>query len=520
MKILYVTDVEGNWEYFLRFVRTVATSPHSAGALSLVDGRLVLQPGYIFVFGGDVGDKGNGTLRLVHLLVDAKQRYPDRVVLIAGNRDVNKMRWTSEFTDAEMNLATMDPGIKDGPHWIPEASRKHLGIVPYLTQLLDAQAATTAPVTEVDLTSVNTPVNRIKWILACTMGSDGDFERRRSELAFLRGCAADESISDDDVLRSFRSSVDDGGIVRTYLKLCVLGIALGSTLIVHGGVFAAKDDGVRCCLGRVPPVDSHTSYAEWVAAIDASGPVIDATVDVGRWMDELNAWYRAQLHEWERFPTWNADHTFRGGENLQHYVNTGAAYSVIAGRHLEPSGMPKLMPQKLTDVLWAQGYRRMLVGHTPHGNTPTIVKHRVTRNHPPPGVFQVVMCDTSYSDTRAPDMRGRCTSIVVVDHPTASQDTAAWRRGDDDRAHLWIEGHLDLSQPPLVLDEVYGFCPEHDLFVGHVVAHTGEWVKAPLANDRYLVCAVTNAHTYTYAVKSTAELARFAAPTTGVQRLE
>ncbi|RHY25970.1 hypothetical protein DYB32_007978 [Aphanomyces invadans] len=381
MKILYVTDVEGNWDYFLRFVRTVATSPHSAGALSLVDGRLVLQPGYIFVFGGDVGDKGNGTLRLVHLLVDAKQRYPDRVVLIAGNRDVNKMRWTSEFTDAEMNLATMDPGIKDGPHWIPEASRKHLGIVPYLTQLLDAQAATTAPVTEVDLTTVNTPVR-----------------------------------PDETSLR----------------------------LVTGAG----------------------------------------------------------------------------SGENLQHYVNTGAAYSVIAGRHLEPSGMPKLMPQMLTDVLWAQGYRRMLVGHTPHGNTPTIVKHRVTRNHPPPGVFQVVMCDTSYSDTRAPDMRGRCTSIVVVDHPTASQDTAAWRRGDDDRAHLWIEGHLDLSQPPLVLDEVYGYCPEHDRFVGHVLAHTGEWVKAPLANDRYLVCTVTNAHTYTYAVKSTAELARFAAPTTGVQRLE
>lgn len=39
-----------------------------------------------------------------------KKKYPDRVVLLVGNRDVNKMRLTSELDDREMNLDTMARG--------------------------------------------------------------------------------------------------------------------------------------------------------------------------------------------------------------------------------------------------------------------------------------------------------------------------------------------------------------------------------------------------------------------------
>ena len=36
-----------------------------------------------------------------------KKRYPDRVVLLVGNRDANKMRFTSELHDTEMDLHSM-----------------------------------------------------------------------------------------------------------------------------------------------------------------------------------------------------------------------------------------------------------------------------------------------------------------------------------------------------------------------------------------------------------------------------
>ncbi|RHZ01613.1 hypothetical protein DYB26_007514, partial [Aphanomyces astaci] len=104
MKILYVTDVEGNWDYFLRFIQTVQTSPHTLNALTFTDAshtRLVLQRGYQFVFGGDVGDKG--------------------------------------------------VGIKSGPHWLPETTRQPLGIIPYLSKL--ARNGQDIPTTSTDSSS-------------------------------------------------------------------------------------------------------------------------------------------------------------------------------------------------------------------------------------------------------------------------------------------------------------------------------------------------------------------------------
>lgn len=39
-----------------------------------------------------------------------KKKYPDRVVLLVGNRDVNKMRFTSELDDSELDFDTMARG--------------------------------------------------------------------------------------------------------------------------------------------------------------------------------------------------------------------------------------------------------------------------------------------------------------------------------------------------------------------------------------------------------------------------
>ena len=40
-------------------------------------------------------DKAPGSLRCAKALVGVKLAYPDRVVLLLGNRDINKMRFTS-----------------------------------------------------------------------------------------------------------------------------------------------------------------------------------------------------------------------------------------------------------------------------------------------------------------------------------------------------------------------------------------------------------------------------------------
>ena len=49
------------------------------------------------MLGGDTFDKGPGDIRISRALCDLKDRHPSRVVLLIGNRDVNKMRLVSEL---------------------------------------------------------------------------------------------------------------------------------------------------------------------------------------------------------------------------------------------------------------------------------------------------------------------------------------------------------------------------------------------------------------------------------------
>ena len=88
--IAYVTDLEGRWDKLTTFV---AGNPH----VSLVDGALVLAEGVTFVFGGDAIDRGPAGRRIVELLLAARRTYGDRVILLAGNRDINKLRLVHEL---------------------------------------------------------------------------------------------------------------------------------------------------------------------------------------------------------------------------------------------------------------------------------------------------------------------------------------------------------------------------------------------------------------------------------------
>ena len=86
VKIGYATDVEGNYDYWCRYIDLSEILNRNSG------GQLELSPDCHFVFGGDVVDRGPGDLRVLSDLVNLRRSYPDRVHFIMGNRDINKMR--------------------------------------------------------------------------------------------------------------------------------------------------------------------------------------------------------------------------------------------------------------------------------------------------------------------------------------------------------------------------------------------------------------------------------------------
>lgn len=178
--IAYLTDVEGRWDKLVSFTTGNAS-------VSLVNGELHLADGVTFVFGGDAIDRGAHGRRFVSLLLAARRRYGERVVLLAGNRDINKVRLVTEL-----------------------GGRPHRR----------------APVT-------STRAELLRWTLAETMGAAKAFDFRATELR-EQGAPCD----DDAVVESYLADLAPGGELRAYLNESKLGFRSGSTLFLHGGLTA------------------------------------------------------------------------------------------------------------------------------------------------------------------------------------------------------------------------------------------------------------------------------------------
>eukprot|EP00966_Prymnesium_polylepis_P291900 6741537-Prymnesium_polylepis.2 len=240
--------------------------------------------------------------------------------------------------------------------------------------------------------AADTLPNRLRWMYKETMGADGEFERQWGEVALLRKVKK-ETISEDLVARAIIRSVCPGGWMRELLELGQLGFIHRDTLFVHGGLvggpWQGSGDGITC-YGYVPGrADRIMDAREWIAA--------------------LNEWKRTQLAEWMQQPFWvdpsdvTTNVPTRAASALIDYVCPGCEPSVVMGRQLDKKGMPRPLSADLVATLNGSGIYKLAVGHTPHGNAPTLLQTS--------GLL-MVMADTSYSDMSSPDNRGAAISEV------------------------------------------------------------------------------------------------------------
>ena len=170
VEVAYVTDVEGNLAYFDRWVqhsRVVRYKRDEPDQLELT------HEGAYFVYGGDVVDRGEGNVRLLQRLVALKRAYPTRVHLLAGNRDLNKLRLSAELSDSDLArpFATIP-----GPHWDTKA--------PTLAEYYEKLAAERP---DVSIQSLDSRAERLRYYYKHTLGCPETFELRRSEIALIAG---------------------------------------------------------------------------------------------------------------------------------------------------------------------------------------------------------------------------------------------------------------------------------------------------------------------------------------------
>lgn len=383
--IAYVSDVEGHWEFFCNFV-----SLSKGVSFRVGDGRgattgesldLDLADGWHFVFGGDSCDKGPGTLRFQEAMVRLKASYPDRVHLLLGNRDVNKMSLTSELDALEVAKFVEVPGERRS-----NGSWRVSGVEFLKKMAAKDQGLDEDEVTEAMVEQWCTQASKLKYMFKYKMNSDGEFEYRRKELALQRAVAVSE-VGDAEVASSYEACLGPGGCTREYLRSAQIGVLIGDALFVHAQIIGnefkpgktrfADEQGVAWSIRVVPGREEPVQ-------------------DIREWLVLLNAWAAEQVNDWQEHPVWRVPFEgkrTRGGARLLDYGTASSAWpTVVYCRWLTKASMPMAYPEDLSKYLKDQDVRYVVVGHTPHGTAPTVIQS---------GGVTIIMGDTSFSEMNA-----------------------------------------------------------------------------------------------------------------------
>lgn len=374
--IAYLTDVEGQWDKLVSFCQD--------NPLVHLDsqGRLRVRPGATFIFGGDAIDRGPHGRQVVATLLEARRQQPSQVVLLAGNRDINKLRLVRELRGHP--LARTPAEVREGPR-------------PAL----------------------------LRWIFEHTMGARDAFHFRQQELERTAG-----PVSGEDVVASFLEDLGPGGALREYLTCCQLVHRVGNTLFVHGGVHEHSLEVVPG-LGRVEGVDA--------------------------WAEALNRWYAEQLEAFAEgrlsaggTPAWEPLIAYQAPLPGKR-VNTG---SVVYGRMADEHNHPRLPSRALVATLQRSGVHRLVVGHTPSGDSPSVLREQG---------FELVLADNSYGRVQG-----------------ASQ---LFLREDS----LYVEGQVRLEDERLEPVRFQLARGDDSLPTGQELLDSGQLVKGPLAGGEWLL---------------------------------
>ena len=500
IEVGYVTDIEGNLAYFDAWVQRSRVLRYAdEGVLDLT------HPNAYFIYGGDVMDRGDGGLRLARRLVALKKRHPTRVRLLAGNRDLNKVRLTSELSPSEMRR---NPRDVPGPHWDPSAPTLHT----YLSELAMERGVAGGAA------AVDSRVARAQYVLQHTLGCPGTFEGRRRELGLLLAAAAaaegevsDSSVvgkvSDAAVVESLVADVEPGGALRAYLEHACIATVLGNTLFVHGALDARS-------IQLVP--------SDGTRFINPSRPQAMRPVDgVHEWCDAMNGCLQRGLASHAASPEWDDERHHRGGEVLMALQNKCAMWGrcVVSGSYAdggtitsaaaaarreelrirlekedEGFGEDALVWEGWTsdprdpivaEWLLREGIRRVVVGHKPAGDCPATCSSRYT------GV-EVVSADTSYADVTDVTglARGASMACVSLVGPSLTTNAARlWGVLNDGREHDVQLATLEGGRRPSKGVEGDGRPykdVEGDPLVGTEVELDGElwWIKAKVVEGR------------------------------------
>lgn len=380
-KVYVCADVEGSWQKVYTFVEKCN------GMLTIVNDdpdnfQTVLQDNVSIVFLGDTVDKGPDNIKALKFFIHLKETYQDRVVLIMGNRDINKLRLLWELEDGSLDLQGEDRFALDKfrlsswednfAAWLQKGANLIDGIaVPY-THGKDV---------------ANDKILKLKWLLQNTFGAPAAFDDFKKEV----GAESDQEAYD----KYMTIMLGQDGLIIKYLRLAQMIHFDADTkaLIVHGGISSdsfgyipetrlGAGDFYQCIFEVPHKSMMHTAIA-WVYG---GGDTLTS------WIDRLNAWAQDRIGNALDKDVLGAlpliqhqepEISIKDGKQVW---TTPKAISVIHGRPWGEDYNIIPVDRHIADMLKAFGVSKLLFGHSPVGEVPVILKDNR---------FITIACDTS-----------------------------------------------------------------------------------------------------------------------------
>jgi hypothetical protein len=343
-KIWFFTDIEGDLDHFTKLM---LSSP--ALQKDKKNEEFELKDNWQVVFGGDCCDHGSGDLFIIHTLLSLKLRYPERVHLVLGNRDVNKLRIPFELSDYAM---------KSPPHlyWVKKEFEKQ--------------------------NSEETKPERLKWLLTHSFGAPKAFEGRSIEMkeqlraVFEPDTPSGNYVLDDEVLRNFLLQLDPTyGKFTMYLEKGCLLKRIASTLFVHGSI--TSENFLYVPSSIISKEKGGSDLDKWIEDMNTL-----VGIEMNRYREDTpnfleNLGVLKESSEDNTSRLWAADGTYdhpQPGSNLvqmgmSHLGSGDVNKTIIYGNYL--SQKPE---ENISQLFKASGIRFVVTGHQPVGDIAFIQK--------------------------------------------------------------------------------------------------------------------------------------------------
>lgn len=375
-KTVYLTDLEGRFEPLNQLIKdgTLVITPEGGLEFSSPDTKLV--------FGGDLMDRGPHTIRLMKFISNLKQKYPDRVALIWGNRDLNKLSFAADREEKMMQL-------QDGKY------REYLSAKYNSMDLAERNGKT--------LESLNTAENQVTF-WAEQYGLTKAIEFHQQELREIRKAEVTYSEAAIDFADMISNPKRE---FFNYIRLGQLVHSEGTVVYLHGGLPAQN--------GFVP--DSSTIHDNFDS-----------------WQRDINSWAKEQINDFIK----GLSQGQLGGRGRKLIFYGDALFdstikkvwnhdnSVIYGPRFKEDSNFRLPNESTLQWLKENGKTMVVLGHSPAGNIPTPLRGQ--------DIFYV-MADTSYSpngvntritiDGEQIRVNGLLENGSAIDYTTSARDRSS-----------------------------------------------------------------------------------------------